>query len=152
MPRVSHYRLSKQVEQEIQEILPELFIRITERDIAQKIIDDLFTPTEKIMLAKRILTAVYLQEGQNYKEIVNTLKVTPSMINGVKVVLVRSGVGLKALHGLLTEKRKELAEKFQREEKNEEQIRKIDHALNIIQLPVKGSKSDMKRWKRAIGA
>ena len=109
---------------------------INEGDMA-KLINDLLTPTEKIMLGKRLMTAILLEKGYSYTQIGRVLKLTAGTINVVRRELDKGGEGYRIIVKLLREK----------ESKFERIFGKIDALLDAISPPVKGSRSSMRRWK-----
>lgn len=44
---------------------------------------DLFSPVERLMIAKRFMIAVLLRMGQSFRKICSTLKVSPNTVNSV---------------------------------------------------------------------
>lgn len=61
----------------------------------EEYIFDLFTPTERIMFAKRLAIAALLSQGLPYKVIADKLKVSTSTVARVNLWLKTSGVGYK---------------------------------------------------------
>ncbi|MBI3305262.1 hypothetical protein HYZ80_03005 [Candidatus Parcubacteria bacterium] len=150
MPQISRARLSRQVEEELVETFLEGIVIVQDKRLARQVAADLFTPTEKIMLAKRLLIAVLLEEGYDYRAIEKSLKVTPTTINSIRAILVRSGAGFRALAELLKGGRATLKRKQEQERRSEEATNRIAHFLDMLRLPVKGSKRDMIRWRKAM--
>jgi len=95
MTQVSRYPLSK----ELQEQMFTLFRRVladvhTEKDIAD-LLDDLLTPTEKIMLGKRLAIAFLLERGYDQRAIHSILKVSTTTVNTVNYWFQHKGRGYK---------------------------------------------------------
>ena len=84
MPKISRYKLEKRMEELILRQLAQIFQKITEEDGVSLLMNNLFTRTEKIMLAKRIAIAILLEKEWNYTAISNALKVSPTTISFVK--------------------------------------------------------------------
>lgn len=150
MPHVSRIPLRKDVETELIEVFLESLVAVDRRELAEAVVADLFTPTEKIMLAKRLLTAVLLEEGYSYSDITRVLRLTPTTVNHVKITLAKSGRGFRALAKLLKGGRAARAEQRRKAAHREEVANKIGHVIERLRLPVKGSKRDMARWRRAM--
>ncbi len=150
MPQISRFKLSVRAEQELSETFLESLILIRDKEFARRVVADLFTPTEKVMLGKRILIAVLLQEGYSYRDVVRSLKVAPSTINNIRLTLARSGAGFKGLFRLLAGSRAVQRERYSREDRRELIANKIFQIIDALRLPVKGSKTDMMRWRRAL--
>ena len=66
----------------------------SKKDVAD-FLDDLLTPTEKIMLSKRLSMAFMLLKGYNYMDINNRLKVSNQTIWNVKASLTFKGSGYR---------------------------------------------------------
>ncbi len=152
MPHVSRYSLRKDIERELIETLLESIASARTKALAQELVADLLTPTEKIMLAKRILIAMLLEDGYTYFDIARVLKVTPTTINTIKTVLAKSGRGFRALHRLLQASRQAREDAAHREKRREELAETLRRVINMLRLPNPASKRDMHRWKKALGA
>src|SRR3989344_4235773 len=59
--------------------------------------NDLLTSSEKGMLGKRILIAMFLENGYSYGEIERVLKVSQATIGTVSNILQQSGNGLRLI-------------------------------------------------------
>ena len=101
MPKVSRIPLSQELRDEI---LHNLCLSLadlrTEKDM-EKLLMNLLTPTEKIMLSKRLATAVLLERGHKYDEICSILKLSPGTVNAVNRELKKFGEGYKLAVGLI---------------------------------------------------
>jgi len=93
MTQVSRRPLDKDVEGRIYESFYKAIGLLNEKE-ARAFINDLLTPTEKIMLPKRLAVAILLAQGWNYDAIRETLKVTQTTVSSVYKTLAFSG-GLK---------------------------------------------------------
>ncbi|MBI3305218.1 helix-turn-helix domain-containing protein [Candidatus Parcubacteria bacterium] len=150
MPQISRFKLSARAEQELSETFLESLVLIRDKEFARQVVADLLTPTEKVMLGKRILIAVLLQEGYSYRDVVRSLKVAPGTVNNIRLTLARSGAGFKGLVGLLGGSRVAQRERYRREDRRELIANKIYQIIDALRLPVKGSKTDMVRWRKAL--
>jgi len=91
-------------------------------------LEDFLTPTEKMMLAKRLAVAVMLAKGYDYRAIRKTLKVSFHMVANVNLWLKYKGKGYqKVINWIL------------REEKIEKFWQKVDDVLGDI-VPPQGPK------------
>ena len=93
MPQVSRRKLDKEVKQKIYESFYKALGLLGEND-AKYFVNDLLTPTEKIMIPKRLAIAILLSQEWSYNAIRETLKVTQTTISSVSKVLTFS-VGLR---------------------------------------------------------
>ena len=60
-----------------------------------KFVDDFFSPTEKIMFAKRLAASVLITKGHDYKSIENILRVSSPTIAKLSLKIKYGGEGLK---------------------------------------------------------
>lgn len=80
MPQISKIPLDREIEVRIKELLDDGLATLGSRDDIEAFLSDLLTPTEKIMLGKRLAIAILLETGYNYREISLTLKVSTSTV------------------------------------------------------------------------
>jgi uncharacterized protein YerC len=90
-------------------------------------IEDLLSPTEQIMLGKRLAIAYMLKKGYTHREIVNTLKVGLATVNKVSLTLKLNGNGYESVIGHMLKVQK-ISDFFL----------KLDEKIDQI-LPPKGS-------------
>lgn len=64
----------------------------TEQDIGE-FLDDLLSPTEKVMLGKRLAIAILLDKGYDQRTIHNIMKVSVTTVNTVNFWLKQKGKG-----------------------------------------------------------
>lgn len=76
MAQVSRYPISKSVYQRCWEVFAKILINIKNPTNAEQIINDLLTPSEKIVLVKRLSIAFLLSQNCTYEEIRDILKVS----------------------------------------------------------------------------
>lgn len=150
MPQVSRLKLDGRAERELVDTFAESLVLIRNKELARQVMEDLFTPTEKLMLGKRILIAVLLQQGFGYREIMRALKVTAGTVNHVKITLSRSGAGFRGLFLLLAGHLQTQRGRRRREDRRERFANKLADVLDALRLPAKGSRRDMVRWRRAL--
>lgn len=89
----------KPIRKEVYEQIFELFLRIFTESHSRKktilLLDDLLSPTEKIVLAKRLAIALLLAKGYGYEEIKEILKVSMTTIATVNLNLKYKGEGYR---------------------------------------------------------
>lgn len=95
MAQVSKYPISQDVYERCWEIFIKTLINIKNPPSAQQIIEGLLTPTEKIMLVKRLAIALLLEQGYEYREIAKILKVSLPTIATVSASLKYGSDGYK---------------------------------------------------------
>ena len=81
------------------QVFEESISHLKNRGDIENFVDDLLTPTEKIMLSKRLAIAVLLAKGYNYRDICQILKISSSTINSVIKHQLINGAGYKAVVG-----------------------------------------------------
>lgn len=87
MTKVSRRFLDKELENTIFEVFLKTIVDIKTITEAENFIEDLLSPTEKIMLVKRLAIAVLLTKGKTYEYIDQTLKVSRATIMNVSLWL-----------------------------------------------------------------
>lgn len=133
MPQVSKRFLDKNTYKRIFEILLESFVKTKTLDDVSLFINDLLTPTEKIMLAKRLTIALLLKKGYSYGEIMGILKVSQGTVARVKETVRYGG---KGYHQVL--------DKILKEEAVMNFLEKVDN-LFLGMIPTYGKGSGM--WR-----
>lgn len=83
MSQVSKYPLSKETYDRIFEIFLKTLINIKDKEEGNSLISDFFTPTERIMFAKRLGIALLLEKGYDYQVIKGALRVSSATIASV---------------------------------------------------------------------
>lgn len=95
MSKLSRRFLNKELENKIFEVFIKTIADIKTPTEAKNFIDDLLSPTEKIMLVKRLAIAVLLTKGKTYEYIDHTLKVSRATIMTVSLWLKHGKGGYK---------------------------------------------------------
>lgn len=108
MTKVSRRILNKELEQYIFELFIKTIVDLkTSIDVAN-FINDLLSPTEKIMLIKRLAIAILLTKGYTYDAIDETLKVSRPTINHVSYWLKHGNSGYqKVVEKIITTQKTE---------------------------------------------
>lgn len=97
MSQVSKYPISGDVWDRIFEIFLKSLVEIKNREDADEFISDLLTPTEKIMLSKRLAIAFLLEKNYDYRTIQKIIRVSAPTISSVNILLKYGGKGYKKL-------------------------------------------------------
>lgn len=121
MPQVSKYPLAKNTQGRLYRLFWETIADLKDPLKVEEFFDDLLTPTEKIMLAKRLAIAVMLIKGYDYASIRSLLKVSPGTIGSISLWLKYSGSGYR-----------KIVEKLLKKEKFEKILKNIDSTIELI--------------------
>lgn len=106
MAQISKYRLSEKAETEIKSLFTEIISLLSRPKDIVAFLADFLTPTEIIVLSKRITIALLLKQGCSYEAIMHTLKVSAPTISDVSLKLKYSGKGYhQILDKILAEKK-----------------------------------------------
>lgn len=97
MPQVSRRFLDKKVEKKLSLLFPKCVSECRDIKIAGEFIDDLLTPTEKIMVAKRIAIALMILKKNPVSLIEETLKVSKATVYSVAGWLQYKGSSYRSL-------------------------------------------------------
>lgn len=95
MPQVSKSPIPKKTDRKIRKAFTRALVDIKSEREMERYIFDLLTPTERVMLAKRLAIAALLIEGLPYHEISERLKVSTATIGRVNLWLGMAGDGYR---------------------------------------------------------
>lgn len=95
MPQVSKYPLAQNVYDRIFELLFGTIADIRRPSEVEDFFKDFLSPTERIMLAKRLSIAVLLAKGYSFTAIRKILRVSQTTIADVNLFLKYAGTGYK---------------------------------------------------------
>lgn len=84
MTRISKRPLRKDLEKRMFHIFWQAFAQLNNEHDVFEFLEDLLSPAEKIMLAKRLAIAILLEKSWGYDEISSTLKVSSTTVNNVR--------------------------------------------------------------------
>jgi len=87
MTQVSNHPISKAVADRIFDVFAKTLIGLKAKSDVDDFVDDLFSPTEKIMFSKRIAIAFLLMKGYSYRDINKLLRVSTSTIGAIGLSL-----------------------------------------------------------------
>lgn len=93
MTQISRRYLHKQVEERIIDLFWTSFSTLSTKQKAAIFLEALLSPTEKLMLSKRLAIAFMLLKGYDYPSINERLKVSDSTIWNIKLNLNHKGKG-----------------------------------------------------------
>ena len=83
MPQISRYPLSSETRQRVYDIFLSSLANLKNKDDVEELLESLLTPTERLMVAKRISVAFLLHKGLDYREISRLLKVSTGTVSRV---------------------------------------------------------------------
>lgn len=118
MSKVSRRVLNKELESHIFELFLKTIADLREPSDVQNFLTDLLSPSEKIMLVKRLAIAILLTKGYTYDAIDETLKVSRPTIMNVSYFLKHGENGYQ-----------KVVEKIIKSQKREEILDKIEEVL-----------------------
>lgn len=124
MAQVSRRNLSKPLEDQMHTLFRRALADLrNEQDIAD-FLDDLLTPTEKIMLGKRLAIAVLLDQGYDQRTIRSIMKVSVTTVNAVNYWLKNKGKGYR-----------KVIEKIKKEQQWADFAQKLNKILRSVLQP-----------------
>ncbi|MBI2103564.1 hypothetical protein HYT59_01010 [Candidatus Woesebacteria bacterium] len=134
MPQVSKHLMAPKIAERVYKVFIDSIKNTRSHHEVITFLNDLLTPTEKTMLAKRVAIAFLLLEGDyNYRYISKTLKVSAGTIARVHTTLILQGMGFQKILGSMI-KRKTLKIVFE------------ELLESLTPLPPKGS--NWGEWKK----
>ena len=138
MSQVSKRAVSREVLSETFNSLFTALAKTSDAGAIAKILDDILTPTERVMIAKRVMAAILSDRGYTLREIGEILKMSTTTINAVRREIKKRGEGYRMIFTIMPKRARldELADKAER-------------VLRGVIPPVKDSKSSFRRWKQS---
>lgn len=133
MSQVSNYPVPASVADRIFSIFIKSLVSVKNKKEAQKLIEDLFSPAERIMLSKRLSIAFLLMRGYEYRQISRLLRVSLTTVASVNGQLRYGQGGYR-----------EILNKISKEEKLEDFFSKV--LEEIVSVPASGGKGSG-TWK-----
>ena len=106
MTKISRRFLNKELERHIFELFLKTIIDLKSPAETQVFIEDLLSPTERIMITKRLAIAVLLTKGYTYDDIDETLKVSRATIMNVSLWLKNGKNGYRKVVNRILESQK----------------------------------------------
>ncbi len=95
MSQISRFPLSKSLEAQMFTLFRRVLADFHSESHIEELLDDLLTPTEKIMLGKRLAIAFLLEKGYDQRTIHSIMNVSVSTVNGVNYWLKNKGNGYR---------------------------------------------------------
>lgn len=92
MTQVSKYPVRKEIEERMYEVFLDSVAMVKTRGQVEKLIDDLLSPTERTMLAKRFSIALLLLKKYDQRAVSSILKVSLTTVNKISRAL-QKGTG-----------------------------------------------------------
>jgi uncharacterized protein YerC len=135
MTQVSRIPLRKEVEKRVYEILMKSIAQAKTSDSVERLLDDLLSPTERLMLAKRLFIALLLLKRYDQRVISRWLKVSLGTVSKVSLTLQTGHGGYQSIIGTIV-----------RKEEFHEFLKKIDDALADLMPP---AGRNWTNWRRA---
>lgn len=105
MTRISRFKLSNQVYDKLFQLFFEVVTRHKNREEFNKILIDLLSPVERIMIAKRIVIIYLLMKEIDYRTICQVLKVSNGTVSKFKLIMEKSEGIVPRLKHILREER-----------------------------------------------
>lgn len=106
MTQVSKYVVKKDVEERMYEVFLDSVAMVKVRGQVEKLIDDLFSPTEKTMLAKRLSIALLLFKKYDQRTIAKILRVSLATVNKISLALQKGTGGYKMVVSTIAKQEK----------------------------------------------
>ena len=124
MTKVSRIPLKKETWDKVFALFIDTLTNITDRGKLSNFVNDFFSPSERIMLSKRLAAAVLLAKGHSYESVRGKLRLSPPTIAKISRKVKYEGKGLNLV----------LEEIFKKQAKAifTEEIK------DVFDLPVKG--------------
>ncbi len=136
MTMVSKYPLNKKVEDRVYSIFLETLADIKTSKEVGEFLNEFLSPTEKIMLAKRLSIALLLTKNYDFRTICKILKVSPTTVSDMNIwVKHNNGALKKVLNNIL------------KKEKSEDFWKSIDYFLEKLAVPMHGTNWSARRSK-----
>lgn len=95
MAQVSKYPISTEVYDQIEALFIDTIAKLTDANLTRNFLFDFLTPTEKIVLVKRLAIYVLLGKGYDYKQIKMLLHVSAPTIAGANTTYKYLGKGCR---------------------------------------------------------
>ncbi|OGG11387.1 hypothetical protein A2Z00_00430 [Candidatus Gottesmanbacteria bacterium RBG_13_45_10] len=97
MTQVSRRKLSRAIQNRIYTIFTKIITDVRTQSEVEALLEDFLTPTERVMLPKRLCIAFLLLKGYSHRTIASYLNVSFTTINRVSTALQVSGKGYQVM-------------------------------------------------------
>jgi uncharacterized protein YerC len=91
--QLSKSKQSKKEEAKMYDIFYQTFADFSNKKEAEIFLTDFLSSMEKVKLAKRLMTALYLEKGKSYDFIKKTVRVSSATIASVDKMMAQNGQG-----------------------------------------------------------
>ncbi len=108
MTRISRYKLKERVYEKMFQLLFEVMTSSREKHEFNKLLKDILSPTERIMIAKRVVLLYLLLQKIDYKTICNVLKVSSATVSKFNIIFENSRNAISVLERTLKHDRVKL--------------------------------------------
>lgn len=105
MTQLSRRYLKPEVLKKITDIFIKSFSRIIDEQMTQEFFEEFFTPTEKMMFAKRIVCLYLLYKKVGLREISDVIKISTSTAVGYQILLEKNQTIKEVFKGILREEK-----------------------------------------------
>lgn len=95
MSQVSKRPIKSELIERMSELLQKSFAKLDKKEAVSDFLEDILTPTERIMIAKRLAIALLLNRGWDQDAVSRYLKVSTSTVTNIKNKLRGSVKGFK---------------------------------------------------------
>jgi len=116
--QISRRALGPDVQKRIYEIFVDVLKEVQTSSEVQSLLEDFLTPTERVMLPKRLFIAYLLLKGYNHRTISSYLKVSFTTLNRVSTALKTGGQGYTLV-----------LKRLQKQEKIEKILKQIEEGI-----------------------
>lgn len=127
MTQISRRHLDSNTQKRIYEIFIDVITEVQSSSDVQALLEDFFTPTERVMLPKRLCIAYLLMKKYDHRSIASYLKVSFTTINRVSTALKISGKGYTMV-----------LNRLQKREQFNETLQKIEEGITSMLATVGG--------------
>ena len=107
MTKISKYLVNKEVEKRMFEVFWQTIADLKDPMSVEAFFQELLTPTEKVMLAKRLAISILLTKKYSYEQIVDVLKVSQATIGSIARWLKTEGVAFQKAINIILKKEKQ---------------------------------------------
>lgn len=95
MTQISRRPMSKALEEQMHKAIRKAFADLRSEKEVDAFLDDLLTPTEKVMLAKRLAIAILLDRGYDQRTVHTIMRTSLRTVNTVNFWLKNKGNGYR---------------------------------------------------------
>ncbi len=101
MPPLSHFKIDDEVLEKLFKLFFEVVGKNHQQEQFEEIIKDIFSPVERIMIAKRVAVVYLLMKNIDYLTICQTIKVSSATVSKFNFLMTKSTGVVPALNKIL---------------------------------------------------